>query len=342
MNKSARKTGLCERILRKIQEMKNICLFATIILALSSCVPGKQFSEMEMKAADLQEENDRLKRINEGQEQEMFEMVGAIEDMNLRIYALEEDTALNGKSIRKLKSQYNKANNLNEEMMDKQAMLMSSNAKEKESLLSTLNATESELQQKEAELNQLEDVLNEKSAELADREMRVRELEQMISANEESAKALKNKVADALLAFKDKGLSVEQKNGRVYVNLEAKLLFDSGSDKVETQGKKALMDLAKAIESNEDISIMVEGHTDKDKIGGGMPFKDNWDLSVMRATSVVRILTENSDIEPQILTAAGRGEYIPVDEDDKAKNRRIEIILIPKLDELYDIIGTVD
>ena len=322
--------------------MKNICLFALITFVLSSCVPGKQFSEMEMKAADLLEENERLNRVNNEQEQEMFEMLGAIEDMNKRMYALEEDTSRYGKNIRDLQYQNNKINGLNEEMMDKQAILMSSNAKEKQSLLTTLNATESELEQKESELNQLEDVLNQKSVELADREMRVRELEQMISANEESAKALKTKVADALMAFKDKGLSVEQKNGRVYVNLEAKLLFDSGSDEVEVQGKKALMELAKAIESNNDISIMVEGHTDKDKIGGGMPFKDNWDLSVMRATSVVRILTENSTIEPQILTAAGRGEYIPVDEDDKAKNRRIEIILIPKLDELYDIIGTVD
>ncbi|NND76734.1 MAG: OmpA family protein [Flavobacteriales bacterium] len=322
--------------------MRNLCLLAILAIGLSSCVPGKQFQEMELKAEDLQKENDRLKKINAEQETEMFEMLGAIEDMNKRMYALEDDTTLYGNSIRKLRVQYDKINELNEQMMDKQATLMSSNAKEKEGLLTELNATEQALRQQEAELEQLAKVLNEKSAMLNDREARVNELEQMIAANEDSARELKNKVADALLAFKDKGLSVEQRNGRVYVNLEAKLLFDSGSDKVEAEGKKALMQLADAIESQEDLSILVEGHTDKDKVGSGMPYKDNWDLSVMRATSVVRILTDNSDISPEILTAAGRGEFIPVDVDDKAKNRRIEIILTPKLDELYSIIGNAN
>ena len=326
----------------KFISMKNTSLIILIAIGLSACVPGKQFQEMEMKAADLQEENNRLNQLSAEQEQQLYEMNERMAELNKRMHALENDTSLYGNSIRNLRSQYDKINDLNEEMMDKQAMLMSSNAKEKESLLTTLNATETALSQKEAELNQLERILGEKSAELEDREMRVNELEQMISAQEESAKILKNKVANALLAFQDKGLSIEQKNGRVYVNLEAKLLFASGSDKVEKEGKQALLELAKVIESNQDISILVEGHTDKDKIGGGLPYKDNWDLSVMRATSVVRILTENSAIEPQLLTAAGRGEYIPVDEDNKAKNRRIEIILIPKLDELYDIIGNLD
>ena len=322
--------------------MKNVALLFTVMVILSSCVPGKQFNELEIAAADLKQENERLKEINFNQEQELLEIQGKLQDMDKRMDALINDTTLYGSSMRKLNKQYDKINDLNEEMMDKQALLMSSNAKEKESLLSTLNATEEALQEKENELNELAEELNVKSAALAEREMHVRELEQMISANEESAKALKNKVANALLSFRDKGLSIDQRNGRVYVNLDAELLFDSGSDKVGNNGKQALMNLAQAIESNEDISIMVEGHTDTDKIGSGMPFKDNWDLSVMRATSVVRILTENSNIEPNILTAAGRGEFIPVDEDNKAKNRRIEIILIPKLDELYDIIGTVE
>ncbi|MEM7162337.1 MAG: OmpA family protein [Bacteroidota bacterium] len=322
--------------------MKSLLPLFLILIGLASCVPGKQYNELEVAAADLKQENERLNKMNANQEQDMVEMEAKIVDMNKRIDALKDDTTLYGNSMRKLLGQYDKINDLNEEMMDKQAMLMSSNAKEKQTLLSTLNETEEELQEKEDKLNQLEEELNQKSAALADREMHVRELEQLISANEESAKELKNKVAQALMSFQDKGLSVVQKNGRVYVNLDAKLLFDSGSDKVGSNGKQALMDLAQAIESNDDISIMVEGHTDSDKIGSGMPFKDNWDLSVMRATSVVRILTENNNIEPDLLTAAGRGEFIPVDEEDKAKNRRIEIILIPKLDELYDFIGTVE
>ncbi|MBP7514725.1 MAG: OmpA family protein [Flavobacteriales bacterium] len=129
-----------------------------------------------------------------------------------------------------------------------------------------------------------------------------------------------------------------QKDGRIYVSLENKLLFPSGSAAVDKQGREALVSLAKAIQDDRDISILVEGHTDTDKILPGSTYKDNWDLSVARATSVVRILQESSSVQPLRITAAGRSEFVPLDPADKAKNRRIEVILTPDLRSLYNMV----
>ena len=134
------------------------------------------------------------------------------------------------------------------------------------------------------------------------------------------------------------GLSVTEKDGKVYVSMEAQLLFATGSTVVDPKGKKALVDLAKAIENETDMEVLVEGHTDTDKLNASAYPKDNWDLSVLRATEVVKIILANSHVQPQILSAAGRSEFHPVDGSDKSKNRRIEIILQPKLDELYKLI----
>jgi chemotaxis protein MotB len=133
-------------------------------------------------------------------------------------------------------------------------------------------------------------------------------------------------------------LTVTEKDGKVYVSMEAKLLFATGSTVVDPQGKTALIDLAKAIENEADMEIIVEGHTDTDKMNAAAYPKDNWDLSVLRATEVVKIITANSSVQPSKLSAAGRSSYHPVDATDKSKNRRIEIILQPKLDELYRLI----
>ncbi len=211
--------------------------------------------------------------------------------------------------------------------------------------MAELDATRIALQKKEDALKVLEKTLNEKetsltqlNTDLKTREQRLKELEDMIAQQEAASNALKQKVSGALLSFKDKGLTVEERNGKVYVNMEAKLLFASGSTKVEDNGKKALIDLAKAIENEADMEIVVEGHTDTDKISSTTIPRDNWELSVLRATEVVKILTTNSKLQPKTLSASGRSEYIPVDAADKAKNRRIEIILSPKLDELYKLI----
>ncbi|MGK7395620.1 MAG: OmpA family protein [Candidatus Cyclobacteriaceae bacterium M3_2C_046] len=183
---------------------------------------------------------------------------------------------------------------------------------------------------------------DELSQNLAEREQKVRELENILAEKEAAVNQLRKIVSDALLNFKENELSVEVRNGKVYVSLAEQLLFKSGSIQVDPKGIQALNTLAQAIKDNQDLHILVEGHTDDVPISRVSNYmKNNWDLSVMRATSIVKILTE-AGVDPGQITAAGRGEYQPIASNDqnegRQKNRRTEIILTPKLDELFQIL----
>ncbi len=181
------------------------------------------------------------------------------------------------------------------------------------------------------------------SADLQKREARLKEVEDILRKRDEASNALKDKLQKALLGFQQNGLTVDMRNGKVYVSLTDKLLFPSGSIVIDERGKSALKQLAAVLNKEPDINIAVEGHTDNKKIINLGQIKDNWDLSVLRATSVSRYLTEVEKIDPHRLTATGKGEYQPVDNANTAealsKNRRIEIVLSPKLDELYNLIS---
>jgi len=177
-----------------------------------------------------------------------------------------------------------------------------------------------------------------KNTLLAEKEARLQELQSILDQKDAEVKALKSKVTDALKGFEDKGLTIHEKNGKVYVSLDAELLFASGSWEVDNKVKATLAELGNILAADMGINVAIEGHTDNVPYKGSGNVKDNWDLSVMRATSVVKEILKNKDINPQRITAAGRGEYVPID-SDRAKNRRIEIILTPKLDELFQIIG---
>ena len=181
-----------------------------------------------------------------------------------------------------------------------------------------------------------------KNALLAEKEARLQELQSVLDQNDAEVKALKNKVADALKGFEENGLTIYEKNGKVYVSLDEKLLFASGSWDIDNKGKEALAELGNVLAADIDINIVIEGHTDNIPYKGGGNVKDNWDLSVLRATSVVKEILKNKDINPQRITASGRSEFVPLDITDskegRAKNRRTEIILTPKLDELFQII----
>lgn len=180
--------------------------------------------------------------------------------------------------------------------------------------------------------------LEENQRQLAEREERMEELEQMLRAREEAIEAIRRQVADALLGFDGKGLSISTRDGKVYVSMDDKLLFKSGSFEIDPQGAKAVRDLAVVLAENPDINIMVEGHTDDVPYRPNGNLKDNLDLSAKRATTVTRLLLENKGIDPSRIISAGRGEYLPVEDakttEARAKNRRTEIILTPKLDEL--------
>jgi chemotaxis protein MotB len=183
--------------------------------------------------------------------------------------------------------------------------------------------------------------LDAKEKILSDREKTLDEMRKIIARQDSLTNSLNNILRNALLGFNSDELSVEIKNGKVYVSLSDKLLFKSGSSAVEDKGKEALKLLAGVLDKNIDIDILVEGHTDNVPIKTSV-YKDNWDLSVARATSIVRILTADYKIAPTRLTASGKGEYFPKADNDtpegKAKNRRTEIILSPKLDELMKLL----
>lgn len=176
---------------------------------------------------------------------------------------------------------------------------------------------------------------------LNERSRRVNRLEAMLRSREEAINAIRRKVTDALTGFDGKGLSISIKNGNVYVSMDDKLLFRSGSFEIDPNGARAVHDLATVLAQNPDINVMVEGHTDDVPYRPNGQLRDNLDLSAKRATTVVRLLLENKGIAPSRIIAAGRGESLPVasgkTSEARAKNRRTEIILTPKLDELMQL-----
>jgi chemotaxis protein MotB len=193
-----------------------------------------------------------------------------------------------------------------------------------------------------SEINKLSGDLSLLAIDLKKREARLKEVEEILRKRDEATNALKEKLQKALLGFQESGLTVEIKNGKVYVSLTDKLLFSTGSIIIDDKGKQALQELANVLNTQPEINIAVEGHTDNQKVGNLGQIKDNWDLSVLRATSVVRYLTELQRIAPERLTATGKGQFQPIElgntTDARSRNRRIEIVLSPKLDELYNLI----
>ena len=192
-----------------------------------------------------------------------------------------------------------------------------------------------------SEQEKLNMLLKEKMEKLAEREATINKLQAEVDAQNARLQSLLNSVKDALLGFSSDELTVTEKKGKIYVAMSDKLLFESGSAQVNKQGKEALGKLAEVLKKQHDIDVFIEGHTDNKPIKT-VQFKDNWDLSVVRATSVVRILTKDYGVNPLQILPCGRGEFMPVDNNEsvegRAHNRRTEIIMAPKLDKLMDIL----
>jgi chemotaxis protein MotB len=211
-------------------------------------------------------------------------------------------------------------------------------------LETSLQAKSTELEERDIILLALDADLNQKQKELEEQGKKLFELEQILHSKDSAVFALKTKITNALLGFENKGLTIQQRNGKIYVTMDEKLLFKSGKWDVDPKGQDALKQIAKVLEQNKDINIVVEGHTDDVPMKGTGDVKDNWDLSTKRATSIVKILLQSSKMDPGRITAAGRGPFQPIDgsktPEARAKNRRTEIILTPKLDELFQILET--
>lgn len=326
------------------------------LLISVSCVPARQYQDMKARNTKCEEERDYLKTQNKELSEKSAETDLNANKNQRKLDALQLDTLTLGTSLRKMIVQYDKINQLNDELMSKLKLKNIESSDEAKKLLvqlqqlqeilqkkeDDLKKMEKDLNQKKASLDELTTQIDEKNASLEKKNARLIELEGILSRKDSMVKALKDKVSNALQGYEGKGLTVVQKNGKVYVSLDEKLLFQSGKWAVDPKGQKALKDLAVVLEKNNDINVLIEGHTDDVSFKGTNGIEDNWDLSAKRATAIVKILLSSSTIDAKRLMAAGRSQYLPIDPaktpEARTKNRRTEIILTPKLDELFKVL----
>ncbi len=325
-------------------------LYAIAIAVLASCVPARLLEESKDKQKACETELASIKKSAQENEAELAKIKEQMVKNEKENVGLKRDTSIIGSNYRNLTSKYDKLDQLNGQLMDRLNKLLTGSANDNAKLSGDLQLTQEQLLKKQDELKALEaklllqkadlDALN---IELKKREARVNELEDILKKKDQAAADLMKKLSDALLGFENKGLTITKKNGKVYVSMDESLLFASGKTNVEARGIEALKNVAKVLEQNPDINVMVEGHTDDVPMKGAGEIKDNWDLSVMRATSVTKIMLGAAKIDAQRFTAAGRGEFFPLDNgktpEARKKNRRTEIILTPKLDELLKVLG---
>ncbi|MCK5463814.1 MAG: OmpA family protein [Bacteroidales bacterium] len=304
---------------------------------------------MEDQKNQLNGERNELFAENEQLTVDNAEMQAKIESMESEMEEIEAWKAETQEDYDKLKAGYDELDRRYGDLKESQDALLKGHTRETKRLLTQLQKTQEDLLVKEDLLKELEENATRKMydaerlrAQLEERNQRLVELEQILNAKEAQMKSLKDAISAALYGFEKEGLSVYSKNGMVYVSMDEKLLFKTGSIQVDPRGVQALKTMAGVLEDNPDIKITVEGHTDDVPVRTNASFADNWDLSVKRATSIVRILLDNSSIDPIRLVASGRGEFLPVDpggtSEARQKNRRTEIILTPRLDELYQLL----
>jgi chemotaxis protein MotB len=318
--------------------IKKLSLLVLSLTFMTSCVSKQIFTDLETKYANLKKENRGLSDEVETLSKDKTKLINDLDKLKATY-----DKAI--ADLRQANSDYTAAkNNLDnlkasyKALEENSSASIAANSKKNRELLAQLEAKEQALTAESERLNTLKQ-------ELESRSKRVAELESVIAAKDANMRALKDAISKALTTFEGKGLTVEQRDGKVYISMENKLLFQSGSWSVGTEGRKAVKQLGSVLAENPDIAILIEGHTDDDPYTGNGQLTGNWDLSTKRATAIVNILRENDAISPENLTAAGRGEFAPIASNNtdagKAKNRRIEVILTPKLDEISKLLGDI-
>lgn len=322
--------------------MRYIIILLSVIW-MASCVPATKFKSLESQAISLEEENKSLKAEAERLRIQVRETGSRLSQLEARMAKVAVDTLEMMKEIISLQDENIVLSRDYQDLYEANQALLAGSSEEIQKLMNELHYAQQEMQQKGKDLNARMAEIELIQSELDIRNRRLAELEKILTEQESAVADLRRKVTDALLGFENQGLTVTQRNGKVYVSLEEQLLFGSGSTVVDQKGVAALRNLAQVLEANPEINITIEGHTDDVPVMSGSVYKDNWDLSVMRATAVARILLQGSEIDPVRITTSGRGEFLPVEDatttEARRKNRRTEIILSPKLDELYNLIG---
>ena len=313
--------------------IKKVTLSICAAVLAASCVSKKVFVDLEDKYNQVQDEKKQLLVQNDELQLSKNNNEDSIKKLENEQADLLQKNAAGKREADALKNSYIELKKTYDLLASKSSSALEKNAIENRKLLSQLDEKETKLIEEGVRLRKLE-------GELSSRSSRIDELEKLIAEKEAAMQELKTTVANALKGFEGKGLTIVNKNGKIYVSMENKLLFNSGSWAVGETGRTAVQKLAKVLSENPDISVLIEGHTDNDPYNGPV-IKDNWDLSVKRATAIVRVL-ENSNVSEKQITAAGRGEFVPVasnnSKEGKAKNRRIEIILSPNLDEIAKLL----
>jgi chemotaxis protein MotB len=318
--------------------LKKLSLIALTLALTTSCVSKKIYTDLESKYANLKKENrsladknTELSKVKNTLQNDLDKLQKAYEDAVSKRNKLQSDYDATKSNLDNLKASY-------DALEKNSSASIAANSKKNRELLAQLEAKEQALVTENARLEKLK-------KELESRSKRVAELEHVIASKDAAMTKLKDAISKALTNFEGKGLTVEQRNGKVYVSMENKLLFESGSWAVGSQGKQAVKQLGTVLAENPEIAILIEGHTDNVPYKGNDQLSGNWDLSAKRATAIVNILRENSSIQPENLTAAGRGEFAPIasngSNEGKAQNRRIEVILTPKLDEISKLLNEI-
>ncbi len=292
----------------------NKLLYVFAFFFLLSCVSSKKFNQLNGNFQDCEKTVQSMKEQNQA--------------LNVKITELQSKIDKQIKDISELTAKLN-------ETTGNLESLKAGSSEEIARLMGKLQEAQTDLQKRE-------DILKLAQAELEKRSVRLQELEEALKQKDDAVKQLRQKVMDALVGFNNKGLTIQEKNGKVYVSLDEQLLFKTGQWDVDPKGQQELSNLAEVLGQNPDINVLVEGHTDNVPMRGTGLVKDNWDLSVMRATAVTRILLKNKAVDPKRITSAGRGEFFPIDDantpEARQKNRRTEIILTPRLDEIFRIL----
>lgn len=316
--------------------MKRIFVSVLLLGAMSSCVSSKVYNDLQSRYDALKgekqallDENQSLDSSNNDLENQLNSLQDQYDTLLAERNQLRQDYDAAQNNLENLKASY-------EALEKNSSAAIRANVDKNKALLEQLESKERLLAKERSSLEALKKQLDSRSK-------RVDELESLIAAKDQAMKKLKDAISSALLDFEGKGLTVEQRDGKVYVSMENKLLFQSGSWAVNETGRRAVQQLGSVLAKNPDINVLIEGHTDNVPYRGNGPLQDNWDLSTKRATSIVRILLGNPQIDPATLTAAGKGQFVPVATNStasgKAKNRRIEVVLTPKLDEITKLLN---
>ncbi|MBO4370166.1 MAG: OmpA family protein [Paludibacteraceae bacterium] len=313
-----------------------LCVFAAIA---TSCVTQAKYNAARDAEAQYYDEARTCRKEKTALENKNKELEAELKKLRAKNEKAQEDTAMLSRELRRVQDECEAMQRQNLALFER--LQAPQGNEEAQALLAEIQGLQTELMKREDALFQAERALYDKQREVEIQNDRIIQLTEALEAQERKLAELRDKVRNALVGFEGNGLAVTTRGGRIYVSMEEQLLFESGKWDVANRGRQALAQLATVLAANKDVEILIEGHTDNIPFSGNGNIEDNWDLSVKRATAIVKILCQNSEIDARRVVASGRADNLPVDTSDtsegRSRNRRCEIILSPNLDELVKL-----